>query len=240
MHKYTQQVSNNRHLENKEEVINWIDTVLKNYLENNVEDIGEVEHILDYFVAKEKKCKLRKKSFHLAKTSYQEAKESARKWVATLKKQGNNIVETEADVQHIKDLGGKMRLVKLISSDAYRREGTLMSHCVGSYYDKNGLDIYSIRDENNRPVCTLEVNGENLNQIKGKGNGSIHHKYIKCVISALKFFKKDIRPHEMPNLGYRKLTPVVFSLYLNAIKNFKYISLGGNNYMYVDQKIELK
>jgi hypothetical protein len=55
-----------------------------------------------------------------------------------------------------------------------------MSHCVASYYGRDTV-IYSLRDSNNNPHCTIEDG----NQIKGKGNGSVDPKYIDYVVKFL-------------------------------------------------------
>ena len=39
-------------------------------------------------------------------------------------------------------------------------------------------------------------------QIKGKGNGAIHPKYIHPILAFLKSINLDIRPTDMVNLGY--------------------------------------
>ena len=39
-------------------------------------------------------------------------------------------------------------------------------------------------------------------QIKGKGNGAIHPKYIHPILAFLKRIGFDIRPGDMKNLGY--------------------------------------
>ena len=61
------------------------------------------------------------------------------------------------------DFKDGFKFVLLKSESAYAREGKIMSHCAASYFGRNSK-IYSLRDENNNPHCTIEED----NQIKGK------------------------------------------------------------------------
>ena len=173
-----------------EEVINWIKTNLNNYLKKNEENLSEIEHIIDYLASKDAPKRLKK-------MSYKEAKSNTDKWNKKLQKQGNKIVETEEDIKIVLELEKGFKWVKLISENSYKREGFLMSHCVASYFDKD-VEIFSLRDNKNKPHCTIEKN----QQIKGKGNGNIHPKYINYVVSFLEWTGMEVRDSEMKNLGY--------------------------------------
>ena len=193
MNKYLQQTE-------KEEVKNWINTTLKKYLSKNEEKMGEVEHILDFLNSDQAPVRLRK-------MSYAQAKDGAAKWMRTLTKRGKNIDENEKeDYKTVKRFRDGFSLVLLISKKSYEREGNLMKHCVSSYYGKPSK-IYSLRDADNMPHCTFEVlkDGDQIQQLKGKGNGHIHPKYIQKVMTILKYFKLEVRDSEMENLGYSKL-----------------------------------
>lgn len=219
----------------KTKVVNWVKVNLRNYLKKNSEDRGEIEHILD-FLNSDKAPK------RIKYMSYDEAKRGAEKWVKTLKKKGANIIETEEDVEVIKQWKSGMRLVKLVGENAFKREGHLMSHCVGSYVDNTYSDIYSIRDHNNMPHVTMEVpkGATTMQQVKGKGNGSIHPKYIKYVLKSFKKLGiKDIREYEMTYLGYKKMDKD-FSTFLykyfksDSIKTLTYNNV---NYFYKNSKL---
>jgi hypothetical protein len=82
-----------------------------------------------------------------------------------------------------------------------------MSHCVGGYTLTNDCLIYSYRDSKNMPHATFEVRKSNneIIQIKGKGNGAIHPKYIDPILEFLKAIGMDIRPSDMINLGYHHI-----------------------------------
>ena len=217
------------------EIINWISHNLKNYLEKNPENVGEIEHIIDCFNYKASKGKKLK----LKKMSYEEAKALSEKWVKTMIKKAGNIVETEDDVTLFHDFKDGMRLVQLVGENAFKREGKLMSHCVSSYYGKEDIKIYSLRDSKNNPHCTLEVTGsEEINQIKGKGNGSIHPKYIKYILKSLKKLGKDVRSSELTYLGYDEISKNLFAFILQNFPNTKYLTFKGKNFIYRHQEIK--
>ncbi|HOX21822.1 MAG TPA: hypothetical protein PLL10_00030 [Elusimicrobiales bacterium] len=125
-------------------------------------------------------------------------KKGAEKWTAALQKKGLKIEEKPEDVEVVKRWSGGFRMVKLVGKRAYDREGALMRHCVASYYGKDD-EIYSLRDKDNVPHATLSRSSQ---QIKGKGNGSIHPKYVKYVVEFLEHLKIEVRDSEMQNLGY--------------------------------------
>ena len=69
----------------------------------------------------------------------------------------------------------KFRWVKLHTRLHFEREGNLMSHCVGNggyfqSYTKGQSEIYSLRDEENRPHCTVQVSSGSVIQCKGFRN----------------------------------------------------------------------
>ncbi len=215
-----------------EEVKYWLNHNLVNYLNKpeNTENVSEIEHIIDYFNAQ---------NFpRLRKMSYADAKAGAEKWVKALVKKGNNIEEGITDVEVVIDFKDGFKLVRLIGDNAFKREGALMSHCVGSYIGKQNTAIYSLRDSRNNPHCTIEVQGKDtINQIKGKGNGSIHPAYISYIVKTLEFFNVKVRDSEMQNLGYVNLDSVTKGLHkyiAELIPDMKTISLNGVIYTYED------
>ena len=224
MNKYEIQTS-------KTEVKSWINNNLKNYLKKNPENVGEIEHIIDFLNSD-------KAPNRLQKASYSEMKSSSEKWMKTLIKKGNNIVETEEDVDLEITFEHGFRLVKLSSKEAYEREGSLMSHCVGSYHDNDNSTIYSLRDSNNKPHCTMEITKDNegeINQLKGKGNGSIHPKYISMVLKSLQHFGLELRTSEVTYLGYDELSEQTWGLIDKNYTKVKEISFGGKRFLYRHQ-----
>ena len=79
-----------------------------------------------------------------------------------------------------------------------------MRHCVESYYGKDD-EIYSLRDKKNNPHATFSKSSQ---QIKGKGNGNIHPKYVKYCVEFLEHVGISVRDSEMANLGYVNIEKV--------------------------------
>ena len=177
-----------KHIGGDDYLIKWIETVLKNAVAKEPKTTEEVEHVLDYLVQCGK---------NIQRMSYKDAKRLSDAWLKTQIKKGNNIKELPEDTEIVLDFKDGFKVVKLIGENAYKREGFLMSHCVGSYYGRD-VEIYSLRDKDNIPHCTMEKD----QQIKGKGNGDIHPKYILYVVKFLEHVGMTVGDSEMKHLGY--------------------------------------
>lgn len=223
--KYLQLVKN-------DEIKYWVKHNLKNYLEKNQENVSEIEHIIDFLHSDAAPKRLKK-------MSYKEANEGAKRWVKTMVKKGALLQDVEdVDYDVIIDFNDGFKLVLLKSQLAFDREGSLMSHCVSSYFDKSSK-IYSLRDSKNMPHCTLEIpeGAKSFNQCKGKGNGPIHHKYIKYILETMKHFKIDMRDSEMSNLGYFRpesssANIAQIAWFKNKFKNLETLKIGNKEYYY--------
>ena len=182
----------------RDEVINWINVVLKASLDKKKNISGEqIEHILDYLCSD-------KSPKRLMKMSIAQAKSNTDKWVKANQKKGKHLVDRGDDIETIHNYKDGSCIVKLLSTKAYRREGFMMNHCLGGYSPNDNRIIYSYRDNKNNPHATFEVVKDNneIMQIKGKGNGPIHPKYIMPILDFLTSIGQTPRPSEMKNLGY--------------------------------------
>jgi len=153
-------------------------------------DTSTTEHVIDF---------LKFKDFDfLDWGNWALFKEKADKWSKMLQ-QNVAIIDEEygLDIKTVLDFKNGFRFVELISENSYKREGNLMSHCVASYYGKD-TEIYSLRDQWNKPHCTIQKD----TQIKGKGNGDISPKYIDYVVQFLEWSGMKVRDSEMKHLGY--------------------------------------
>lgn len=190
MIEYAKQINANQ------EVLNWCETILAAAAKKKQLDQTEVEHIIDFLASDAAPNRLRK-------MSYAQAKAGAEKWTKAQQKKGRNLIDGSDDLEVIHDFEDGTKIVKLLTKKAYQREGFFMAHCVGSY-DPSSMTVYSYRNAKNEPHATFEVatsDGE-IRQIKGKGNGPIHPRYINPILAFLEAIGMDIRPHDMKNLGY--------------------------------------
>ncbi len=83
------------------------------------------------------------------------------------------------------------RVALLETPESLALEGARMNHCVASYAGDlaQGSDILSLRDAQDRPHVTMEVDeGRWLDQVKGKANGTVagpYRPYIAALIEEL-------------------------------------------------------
>jgi len=179
------------------EVIWWLENTGKATIKKNKATEDDLEHIIDWMVNSSKA------PYRMQKLSYVDAKRKTDEWVKSNIKKAKAIKETDGDTEIFIDFEDGFTFVKLLTKNAFQKEGSAMSHCLAGYNPGKDFNIYSLRDSKNNPHCTIEVRGEKeINQIKGKGNGSIHPKYINYVLSFLDKVGMKIRPNEMKNLGY--------------------------------------
>lgn len=124
----------------------------------------------------------------LYKEPYPVIVQKVQKWDEYLKKQQTKKQEDlteDVDYKVIIDFKDGYQFVELLSQKAYTREGNLMGHCVGDYFeykDEEGIDIFSLFDKNQQPHCTIETQSRQyIQQIKGKANEAPKEKYIPYI-----------------------------------------------------------
>lgn len=189
-----------KHLNANNEIVLWLKTTGKKALKTKQADSSELEHILDFFVSSAAPSRLQKMSIA-------DAKRKTDEWSKANQKKGRDLIDTDEDIETIHDFLDGTKIVLLKTKKAFQREGFLMNHCLGGYNLIDKTFIYSYRDSKNIPHATFEVHKDNdtINQIKGKGNGPIHPKYIHPILTFLKAVGQEIRPTDMVNLGYYHL-----------------------------------
>ncbi|WP_425107203.1 PcfJ domain-containing protein [Ancylobacter sp.] len=204
---------------------------LANHLKKNEENMGEIEHIIDYLNSD-------KAPQRLKKMSYKQARAAAERWNTSLQKKGASVREDEADTAEFIDFGDGFRFVRLVGKKAYEREGHLMRHCVASYFGR-GVEIYSLRDSDNQPHCTIERDS-GINQIKGKGNGHIHPRYVHYVVAFLEKCGLTVRESELANLGYTPVTKEYLHLAQTVYVTVPTAEIGGKTYLYIHGAMKTK
>lgn len=213
-----------------EEVLGWCKTTLHAASRKQTISLIDAEHIVDFLISNDAPSRLKRMSFAQAKVS-------ADAWTKKNQKLGKNIIESDKDVEVFLDVGDGTKVVKLLTPNAFKREGFLMRHCVGGMSPANA-SIYSLRDRSNNPHVTFEVtsDGKTINQVKGKGNGSIHPKYINSTLKFLGQIGLEIRPTDMVNLGYYHVTEAAKSVMRKFVlasgKGPEFLPLGGHEYLF--------
>ena len=92
-----------------------------------------------------------------------------------------DLVEGE-DYEVVKEMP-PYKWVQSLSKKMCKYEGETMGHCAAGYDPEN---IISLWDQNNKPHVTLEIDGDEINQIKGKQNAAPVAKYVPYVVSFIK------------------------------------------------------
>ena len=151
-----------------------------------------LNHVLDYLKSEYS----HRKSINF---SFEQAKEKAKDWTDRLNKKNAKKIKNSKNVGEVElvlDFDDGFKLVRLIDQRSKDWEGYQMNHCVSSY--KNHPHIYSLRNKNNIPKCTFELNFHSyhgykiLAQIEGKNN-NISQKYAEKILTSLEYLGiKDI------------------------------------------------
>jgi hypothetical protein len=214
-------------LNSSEEVIHWLKTAGAKSIKTNKTNVSELEHVIDWFNSSDAPKRLQK-------MSVVDAKRLSSQWMEKNKSKGSKLADSPDDIKKFMKFDDESSIVVLQTKKAFEREGFLMSHCVGGYSVRDGYDIYSLRDKDNNPHATFEVakSSDNILQVKGKGNGPIHPKYIHRVLEFLKKIGMSIRPSEMINLGYYHIHEKHLEFVKNKVrKGEQVIELSGDFYL---------
>jgi len=187
---YTDYIFGNREskIENEKSIVDIIRADAKNlgieFKEISAENITQVYNALLNRIAKENKAKV---------------------------KEQENITNSRIGLQKIRDFGNGLKMYRLMPDTEYYEkngehrnlvyESNQMGICIGrkeqDYSQKilkgDENQYYTLRSEEKNgqlvPHCTIEVNGDVVHQVKGKGNGPVSIEYIQNV---REFLRKDL------------------------------------------------
>ena len=193
----------------KDQVKKWLDVNYQNYLKKNKPlEQSILDHILDWMNSKEAEPYLAR----LDRISVPASIDHSEKWTVLINKRNEKILKKQTQVldESIKtvfEFENGYSIVKLNKERAFLEEGVKMGHCVGSYFEKylsGDLEIFSLRDNDNEPHCTIEYNPKKrkLSQVKGKANLEVvkkYHKYIIQFLNQLNFEKAYA--YDLKNIG---------------------------------------
>lgn len=211
------------------EILLWVNTTLKKYLQNDYKRVSRVTefkesdpdwlkksvkegtalkvdwdwefrddviNIIEYFL------NLGDKE-DIPTLKFEKALERAKKWSKDLHE--NEGEEDPKGITVIREYPDDFKWVKVFSQQSLDREGFLMRHCVGSYFEKvfkGKCKVYSLRNEKNIPKCTIEVIKNEVKQIKGFANGAIQEKYVKYVRN---FIEKPVKGEKYKKINEKEL-----------------------------------
>lgn len=166
----------------------WEQSVLKNYLRNHHLAESEKELIFNFIK--------NHSGIKLDRCAVPQVLVKAQSWSKREEKRQQELKESGA-TEEVYVFPTGLRFVRLLDQAAKVWEGKHMRHCVGGEDYQNHNGIFSLRDRDNVPHVTLELNGKWVEQINGKCNREIAPKYEKYLIKFLQDQKLSLYSTEL-------------------------------------------
>jgi ankyrin repeat protein len=168
---------------------------LDNYTQYGVGYLkDQVRLILDYFKSSDAPNRPEAILFN-------NALEKAKAWRNQKEKEERDRQDPEGTEEIARD--GNMGWVKVNSKMSLDREGLEMHHCLRGHRYDSGCDYYSLRDKDNKPHFTFEIENKYLLQAKGYTNGPIEHQYRDMT---LEFLNKHLKLKGVRDQGEQDLS----------------------------------
>jgi hypothetical protein len=201
---------------------------------------AEAEHIIDWLDSEDAPKRV-------AKMSVPQALEGSQKWQEKLNEQKAAKTDEQFIELVFQPTEKQFKIVQLVGKPAFEREGNLMKHCVASYFERKDCKIYSLRDEKNKPHCTIELGWSQyphdkpieerekyIRQIKGKTNGNVKPEYVKPVIEFLLSLGVRVDDSQLGYVGYSTFEYPELIGRLEKIRNkpIRKIIIGAKTYFY--------
>tara|TARA_Y100000034_G_scaffold134332_1_gene202473 strand:+ start:2034 stop:3326 length:1293 start_codon:yes stop_codon:yes gene_type:complete len=202
---------------------------------NKHKNESEINRVIDFLLSEYPL----KKSINF---SFIQALEKTEKWELSRKSEVPNEY-LSGEVELIHSFPNKLNLVRLIDQDSKNWEGLKMGHCAGNFVSHD--TIFSLRDENYNPHCTIEISKNKINQIKGKRNGAINNKYVDTIISCLEILSqryniRNITSLDIKNIGYINISLIEREFFSKFFLGSKIITINNSFYLSFNEKLTLK
>ena len=115
--------------------------------------------------------------YNLGLKTWEQVVEDTNEWEQILIGKGGGKFYNPADREVVMSYPDGWNMVNVNSENDLDVEGAKMHHCVAGYWDavrRGQSRIYSLRDPQNQPKATIEIQGDKVIQIKGPNNASIN------------------------------------------------------------------
>jgi hypothetical protein len=174
------------------------------------------------------------------------ALDGAEKWQKAMNKKKAIAEDADGIEEVFVSSCGNYRVVKLISENAFKREGNLMKHCVGSYYGRENMVIFSLRDDQNKPHCTMEMgmstvrindqltSSQYIRQIRGNSNSNVKPEYVSPITEFLKTLGVDLQETQLGYLGYKEFPKKYIDILQEKGLKVRYIELCNKFFIFND------
>lgn len=133
-----------------------------------------------------------------------------KQWLEKLSKEKTE----KLDASHYKLIyafADEFKIVQLLTPECKGEEGSLMGHCVGgSTYEKK--TIFSLRDKQNQPHATMEVDGKNIVQLQGKQNQEIVEKYWPYIKEFISKTGYNVELHYLRKIGLIAINGEIYDI----------------------------
>lgn len=210
---------------------NWIDTVLKNYKERNSCVLqSDIDHIFDWLENSNEKLSIR--------MSFEQALEKANQWTSKINNLNEKGLTGPGKTKEVLLFDNGYKFISLVDEMSYNWEGHYMNHCVASYFGGEGK-IYSLRDKNNIPHCTIELRNNSITQIKGRSNGPIKPYLVSYVIQMLAHINCTLEIKDLLNIGYILPEDYTLKILKENYKNLKTFVNDNREFVFKGNKIVL-
>ena len=164
----------------------WVDNVLYPYLSRSATTShDDIIHVIDYINS------LRR---YPVRISYRDARIKADRWYGQQnphhkgaaagqgEEKDSTLYDSGEDVEEVIRIDHQHRVVRLMTRRDLRREGRIMRHCIAGYPVNSGSTHYSIRKNENTPLCTIEIRDGSVIQARGRRNGSLSPEMARIVM----------------------------------------------------------
>jgi hypothetical protein len=114
--------------------------------------------------------------YNLGLKTWEQVVEDTNEWEEILVGKGGGKFYNPADREVVMAYPDGWNMVNVNSENDLDVEGAKMHHCVAGYWDnvRSGTSrIYSLRNPQNQPMVTIEVQGKKVIQIKGPSNAKV-------------------------------------------------------------------
>jgi len=115
--------------------------------------------------------------YNLGLKTWEQVVEDTNEWEQILIGKGGGKFYNPADREVVMSYPDGWNMVNVNSENDLDVEGAKMHHCVAGYWNNvrtGSSKIFSLRDPQNQPKATIEVQGNKVIQIKGPNNASIN------------------------------------------------------------------
>ena len=194
--------------------------------QNHFKDSNEKNHLID-FLTHEYSLK------NSINFSYSQCVSKADAWVTKLNQKNLSQIDLGRVDTFFEE--GPYKIVKILDQVARNYEGAKMGHCVAKYKDEAAL--YSLRDKENIPHCTIEIRDGKVNQISGRANSSVSPKYIGFLISFFQKINIAIPKDILKLMGYVH-NPEALMLIKKLSSNVKIKVFYNHEYIYTRNKLK--